>query len=247
MVKLKLESSKKDKENRELRVFVEDNGIGMSEEFQKHMYDTFAQEKDSLQDKRISSGLGLSIVKELVLLMNGTIECDSTPNKGTTFTVMINAQKASEKNLPEINTANVPNQSKEIWDFTGKHILVCEDNDINAKIISTLLEKAGCIVDIAENGKVGVELFEVSKEHYYDAVLMDIRMPVMDGLEAAKRIRHSGHTDGQTIIIIAISANAYAEDKNASMNAGMNAHLTKPIERNELFQLLKELLETNII
>ncbi len=215
------------------RFIVRDTGCGMSEAFQKHMFEPFAQENRVNTDQTMGTGLGLSIVKRIVELMDGTITVKSKVGKGTEFCIILRLPvRCSLRELEK-----EPEQ-KEI-SFRGARILLCEDNRLNTIIATKLLEKVGCIVETAENGKLGAEMFAASSPGYYAAVLMDIRMPEMDGLEAARAIRSPDRSDAKTIPIIAMSANAFAEDRQESLAAGMNAHLSKPIEPQKLYETLE--------
>ena len=208
---------------------VTDNGIGMSETFMKSMYEPFAQENEtSYMDK--GSGLGLTIVKKLVDLLGGTIQVESTQGQGTVFRIFLWLEKI--KNRDKEADVQITDASMEA--LRGKHILVCEDHPLNTLVVKKLLSKVGCIVTTAENGQLGVDLFLSSPPKTFDAVLMDIRMPVMNGLEAARQIRLAD----EEVPIIALSANAYDVDEEKSAEAGMNAHLSKPIEPQLMYETL---------
>ncbi len=208
---------------------VTDDGIGMSETFMKNMYEPFAQENESsYMDK--GSGLGLTIVKKLVDLLGGDIEVESTPGQGTVFRIYLWLEKV--ESYDEESNGRFADASMEA--LRGKHILVCEDHPLNTLVVKKLLSKAGCIVTTAENGQQGVDIFLSSPPQTFDAILMDIRMPVMNGLDAARKIRQ---TDGD-VPIIALSANAYDIDEKKSSEAGMNAHLSKPIEPQLMYETL---------
>lgn len=224
------------------RFIVRDSGCGMSEEFQKHMFEPFAQENRVNTDQTMGTGLGLSIVKKIVELMGGTITVKSEVGKGTEFCIILRLPVCcSLSELPK-------EPEKKVISFHGERILLCEDNILNIMITSKLLEKSGCIVETAENGKIGLDKFINNKPGYYSAILMDIRMPEMDGLEATKAIRSLDRTDGKTIPIIAMSANAFAEDIKISLDTGMNAHLAKPIVPQKLYETLsKEIINENKI
>ena len=211
---------------------VSDNGIGMSEEFQKHMFEAFSQEQTSMSSQ--GAGLGLSIVWNLVTLMGGTIDVQSALGKGTTYRVHLETTLCHD-------AAPVPTDSARV-DLSGKRVLVCEDNNINMKITRGLLSKWGVEVQPAENGRIGLETFIASAPGDYDAILMDIRMPVMDGLETARAIRQLVRPDAKTIPIIAMTANAYDADVQNSLGAGMNAHMAKPIQPDKLRATLVELI-----
>ena len=219
------------------KISVRDTGRGISPEFLPHIFEAFSQEREWDEDNTTGSGLGLSIVKKLVELMRGRIEVESTQGKGSTFTVFLDFAKADSYTQAAKNNISVPARLK------GKRVLLCEDNIINAEIVSRLLEKQGMEIVVAHNGKEGVEAFQKSKDGYFNAVLMDIRMPVMDGLTATKAIRRLGRRDGEIIPVIAISANAYQEDIEKALAAGINAYITKPIVPSILYHTLAEWLK----
>lgn len=217
-----------------LQFEISDNGYGMSKKFQKHMFESFATEKNRSSAKEGGTGLGLSIVKNLTELMGGTVECNSTLNVGTTFVLKLPLKVISKE---EFESAGTNFELQNFEDLQGKHILICEDNYLNTVIVKKILEKRGMITDTASNGQIGVEK---ALNNEYDAILMDIRMPVMGGLEAASKIREFN----TTIPIIALSANAYKEDINNSLEVGMNMHLVKPIEIDKLFTVLLNLIKS---
>lgn len=210
---------------------ITDNGIGMSNEFQDIMYNVFAREINTLSKTEGGAGLGLAITKNLVELMGGNIICKSKLRQGTKFTIQI---PISIPSYEEIKKFIGNDQQKNLKSLKNKKILVCEDVSINAKIICKLLSTYGLICDHALNGKIGVKM---AYENSYDAIIMDIKMPIMDGLTATKEIR----TFDKNIPIIALSANAYAEDINKSLAAGMNVHLSKPINNDKLINTIYEL------
>lgn len=215
---------------------VADDGIGMTETFQKSkLYKPFEQEH-RLENAESGTGLGLSIVKELVTAMGGTISCRSMPGKGTTFTVRLGAKIATAPAASE-DSGDVCGR-----DLSGKRVLLCEDHPLNREIAHRLLKSMGVLVESAENGWDGLELFRMSENGYYDAILMDIRMPVCDGLETTKKIRALNRVDAKTVPIIAMTANAFHEDVQLSKAAGMNAHLSKPIQPEKLYQTLAQLV-----
>ena len=210
---------------------VTDDGIGMTKEFQKErLFKPFEQEHPNSIE--VGTGLGLSIVKELVETMGGTITCESAPGKGTTFTVVLKSKLVNNTVAMDCHTTSGPTE------IAGKRILLCEDHPVNREIAIRLLQKADIIVETAENGQIAVDLFQKSIEGYYSAILMDIRMPVMDGLQATKIIRAMARPDAATVPIIAISANAFDEDMRYSLDAGMSAHLAKPIDPAQLYKTL---------
>lgn len=218
------------------RFTIRDNGIGMSEGFLPHAFESFQQEyRPGIMEKNQGTGLGLAIVKEIVELMKGTIQLESEINKGTTFII----------EMPVEVLAPVAAEQEESEEelFDRPRILLCEDNEINTEITRALLEKKGCMVDCVANGQEGLEKYKLEKAGYYNVILMDIRMPVMNGLEAAKAIRKTGREDAEKIPIIAMTADAFDEDKIVSLKAGMNAHLSKPIQPKQLYRTLKSFLK----
>lgn len=227
------------------RFTIRDTGIGMSKEFlEDGIFKPFSQESNEVTANYAGTGLGLSIVKKLVELMGGTISVQSKKNVGTTFVVEIdikrvNATEVSKEEIIENNQKNIS-----IEQLSGKHVLVAEDHPLNAEIIKKLLEKADCIVTIAKNGKECVEMFNATEEFYYDVILMDIRMPVMDGFEAAREIRACSRKDALQIPIVAVTANAYAEDVSHALEAGMNAHLPKPVDSKVLYETIVQVIES---
>ena len=220
-----------------LKLTFKDNGIGMSEEFVPQIFDAFSQENASSSVSYGSTGLGMPITKSLVELMNGHIEVESKKGEGTTFTVTITLGETKDKN-------DVPAEEKsDAADLTGKRILLAEDMPVNAEIIIMILTSRGIEVDHAENGNIAVEKFKSKPDGYYDAILMDMRMPETDGLEATKIIRETDSEYAQKIPIIALTANAFEEDVQRSLQSGLNAHLSKPIQPDVLFETLEGLIE----
>lgn len=215
-------------ENMALMQFVcSDTGLGMSEEFQKHAFEPFACEGKATITGYSGTGLGLSIVKDIVDIMDGSIEMDSKENVGTTFVVTIPLQMDSN---PKIK---VQTNEKEL-NLSGKKALLVEDNEINLEIATIMLQDLGLIVTPAQNGKEALDIFEQSDTHTFDYIFMDVMMPVMDGLEATRRIRSLNREDAKTTPIIALSANAFEDDIKECLGAGMNAHVAKPIDVNAL-------------
>lgn len=208
-----------------------DTGRGMSREFQRHLFEPFAQEENEARTKYRGTGLGLPIAKELVEQMGGKITFVSEKNKGTTFRVFIT--------LP-ISYENIPVRAEKTYKYSmwGKKILLVEDNELNMEITQFLLESEGFVVVKAWNGKEAVEHFEKSRPGTYCAILMDIMMPVMDGLKATRIIRNLSRQDAKDIPIIAVTANAFDEDREQSRNAGMNAHLSKPLNKDKLMEAI---------
>jgi len=211
---------------------VKDDGIGMSAEFQKKLFRPFEQEYTGRNSGRSGSGLGLAITKSLVDLMGGTISVESAPGHGSTFTVHLDVVLLAKQE------AAAAGEKPALLSLSGRHILLAEDNDINAEIAMALLARNGIAATRAATGKEAVRIFRASAPGFYDAVLMDIRMPEMDGLEATRRIRALKRSDALTVPIIAMTANAFDEDVKESLAAGMNAHLSKPIEADSLYKVL---------
>ncbi|WP_244062763.1 PAS domain-containing protein [Faecalicatena contorta] len=221
-----------------------DHGIGMSEEFVKtRLFTPFEQEQNMVSSQYAGSGLGLSITRNLLEMMGGRIEVESALGRGTTMSVYLDFEQVdSEKALKSLtNDQNERTDTAE--KLSGKQVLLVEDHPLNAKIAQTLLERVGCTVYWMDNGQKGVQAFEDSPVGAFDAVLMDIRMPILDGLEAAKAIRMLNRADAKTVPIIAMTANAYDEDRKKSKESGMNMHLTKPIEPAILYEALKKYME----
>ncbi|MFZ2755421.1 MAG: ATP-binding protein [Atopobiaceae bacterium] len=219
---------------------VSDNGIGMSEMFQRRMFEPFSQEHQSRMYGTQGTGLGLSIVRSIVDLMSGRIECDSELGRGTTFDVYLPIEPA-DVGRPD-NGASYAGASGAI---SGMHILLCEDNQLNAEIAETILRERGeAVVDHARDGEEGLRMFVGSRPGAYDAVLMDLRMPVMDGLEATRAIRALDRPDAKTVPIVAMTADAFAEDVERCLDAGMNDHVAKPIDPGRLFAVLGALAGT---
>lgn len=231
-----------EKENTSLKKFtVRDTGIGMSRDFiDNKIYKPYSQENSEVSSELTGTGLGLAITKNLIDIMGGELKVESELGVGTTFTFTLEFTNISDDKAKEIEKKNTTKAKVVKEKLVGKKILLCEDHPLNAEIAKRLLEKAGCIVDWAQNGKIGVNKFSESKEYYYDAVLMDIRMPEMNGIEAAMAIRAIERADSKAIPIIAMTANAYDEDIRNSYEAGMNAHLAKPVEPNKLYETLEK-------
>ena len=217
-----------------------DNGVGMSEDFLRNgLFHAFAQEYNALSPQNVSTGLGLSIVKRLVDLMGGSIAVESKLGVGSTFTVTLDVERVLPGDAAELKSGLNRAQDANRVMLTGKRILLVEDHPLNLEVARRLLTKMGCLVATAENGQVALECFADSPSGSFDAILMDIRMPVMDGLSAAKAIRSlKNRPDALTVPIIAMTANAFDDDVRLSLAAGMNAHLAKPIEPGRLYQEL---------
>lgn len=215
---------------------VEDNGIGISEQFMEHMFEPFAREKNSTKSGVLGSGLGMAVVRSLVELMDGRIEVESKQGEGSRFTVTV-VLKHLEKDIGALST-----ERAEPVSLKGRRLLLVEDNEINCEIAQALLTEEGFAVETASDGDVAVEMIKSREEGYYDFVLMDIQMPRMNGYEAARAIRELGGRRA-AVPIIALSANTYAEDRKKSIEAGMDAHAPKPIDMVSLQSLIKEVLE----
>lgn len=215
--------------------YVRDNGIGMSEAFQKRLFQPFEQEAADTQSIQQSTGLGLSIVKELVDLMGGTIRIRSCQGKGTEVMVHLDMENVADREQSQ-QTAQLASDQEQL---AGKKILLMEDQPLNMMIARKLLEKQKLIVICAENGKEGLEKFVQSRDGFFDAVLTDIRMPVMNGLETTRAIRALPRPDARSVPIIAMTANAFEDDVQESRQAGMSAHLAKPIDPELLYQTLR--------
>ena len=216
---------------------VSDNGVGMSESFQRVLFKPFTQEGRSDTAESRGSGLGLAIVKKMVDLMNGTISVRSRPGEGTTFTVVTDFDYIEACQSNWAGTAGV--RSADFNVLAGKHVLLCEDHPLNQEIARALLEEKNMLVTVAENGEKGVELFSRSAVAFYDVILMDIRMPLMDGMEATRHIRALERPDAHRVPIIAMTADAFAEDVQKCFETGMNGHIAKPIEPERLYAALQ--------
>lgn len=215
-----------------LQIRVSDNGIGISKEYVPHIFDAFTREQSSSESGIIGTGLGLRIVKSFVDLMNGDISVESEPGKGTCFTVEISCRKVPEEELQQQMEEQPENVS-----LAGRRLLLAEDNGLNAEIAMTILQDANAEVELAADGKIAVDMLKDAPVGYYDAILMDIQMPNMNGYEATKAIRKL--TDERAKIpIIAITANAFEEDRQAALAAGMDDYVAKPVEISELFRTI---------
>ena len=212
-----------------------DNGIGMSKEFQRHLFEPFSREDNSMTNETQGTGLGLSIVRSVLLLMGGTIDVDSTQGMGTTFTITLSLPPAGKQ---------TPDEPEEDLDFRfdGRHILLVEDNALNREIAFELLSSCGLLVETARDGKEALKRFQHSRDGYYDLILMDIRMPVMNGYEATRAIRRLPGDYAADIPIIALTANIFQDDILEAMESGMNEHLSKPIDMREVGKVLKKWL-----
>ena len=219
-------------------VTVADNGIGMSQEFQKHIFEPFERERTSTVSKVEGSGIGMGIVKKLVELMSGTVEVESKIGVGSKFTVTIPCRIASGDETQAKRETNPSDQKC----LCGTRILLTEDNDLNAEIAVELLQEEGCTVDRAKDGVECVDMLEKAANGTYQMILMDIQMPVMNGYDAAKKIRRMDDPQKAGIPIIAMTANAFSEDKQAALDVGMNDHIAKPINMNILVPTIQKYL-----
>ena len=219
-------------------VTVADNGIGMSQEFQKHIFEPFERERTSTVSKVEGSGIGMGIVKKLVELMSGTVEVESKIGVGSKFTVTIPCRIASEDETQAKRETNPSDQKC----LCGTRILLTEDNDLNAEIATELLQEEGCTVDRAKDGVECVDMLEKAANGTYQLILMDIQMPVMNGYDAARKIRRMEDPQKANIPIIAMTANAFTEDRQVALDAGMNDHIAKPINMNVLVPTLRKYL-----
>lgn len=219
-------------------VTVADNGIGMSQEFQKHIFEPFERERTSTVSKVEGSGIGMGIVKKLVGLMGGTVEVESKIGVGSTFTVTIPCRIASEDEIQAKREINPSDQKC----LCGTRILLTEDNDLNAEIATELLQEEGCTVDRAKDGVECVDMLEKAANGTYQLILMDVQMPVMNGYDATKKIRKMDDPQKANIPIVAMTANAFSEDKQVALDAGMNDHIAKPINMSVLVPTLRKYL-----
>ena len=220
------------------RFVVQDNGIGMSEEFQKTLFEPFTREEKSGTNKVQGTGLGMAITKSIVDLMGGSISVESATGKGTRFEVVLEFPIDAEADTAQ-KAQELPEETEDTSPLCGMKFLCAEDNALNAEILQMLLETKGASCTICSNGQEIVDAFVRVKPGEYDMILMDVQMPVMDGLEAARRIRSSENPLGQVIPILAMTANAFLEDMQKSKEAGMDEHLSKPVDIDALEQTVK--------
>ncbi len=222
-----------------IETVVKDNGLGMSAEFIPHMFEEFSREHNTTDVKVEGTGLGMPIVKNLLDLMGGTIEVESELGKGTTFKVYIKHRIAKKSDVINVDMPDVSDV-----DFRGRRILLAEDNDLNAEITMEVLKDIDLVVERAEDGQRCVEMIDAAPAGYYDLILMDIQMPRMNGYEATRIIRQMKDKEKANITILAMTANAFEEDKREAIESGMNAHLSKPIEVEKLIKALKRSLNS---
>lgn len=258
---LRIEGKEGRQETCPIRFIIQDTGIGIDESFLPHLFDPFSQEDSSNTNRYGGTGLGMSISKSIVDLMDGEIRVESSKNRGTTFIIDLMLPVPDEESTEALYrrrdhdegegeetlvTADGKEVSAAAVQLDGLRILFAEDIDINAEILSDLLEMEGMESDWARNGQVAVELFSASDQYTYDAILMDMRMPVMDGLTATRRIRSLDRPDAGSIPIIALTANAFEEDVRQCLEAGMDAHLSKPVDSDLLCMELRRQIGTRM-
>lgn len=219
-------------------ITITDNGIGMSEEFQKHIFDAFERERNSTASHIEGSGIGMGITKKLIELMNGTIEVKSKQGEGSSFTVTVPCRKALKEDTLEKKNTNLHNKNC----LNGVRILLVEDNEINIEIARELLMEEGCLVETANDGVACIDMIEKADADYYKLILMDIQMPVMNGYDATLAIRKMKDTKKSMIPIIAMTANAFAEDVQKVLSVGMNDHVAKPVDINILVSTMMKYL-----
>lgn len=222
---------------------IEDTGIGMSEDFLPHIFDEFTRERTSTESKVAGTGLGMPIVKKLVDLMHGTIEVESELGKGTKFTLTLSHRVADATETGLLSEHSVEYKSE---DFVGKRILLAEDNDLNAEIAMTILEEEGFLIERAADGVICVDMIEKTAPDYYDLILMDIQMPNMDGYKATQIIRRLPDKQKANIPIVAMTANAFEEDRKKAFQVGMNGHIAKPMQIGILKNTLGYVLSNRV-
>jgi len=219
---------------------VSDTGIGMSEEFQRRLFEPFSQENRVDASAQRGSGLGLAIVKKIIDIMGGTIEVESRLNQGTTFRIHLVFDCISDQQEEPNRKEYAPGMDESL--LAGRHVLICEDHPMNQEIVKMLLEEKGMITTLCDDGRLGLDTFRRSPAGFYDAILMDIRMPVMDGYEATRRIRALSRTDAGKVPIIAMTADAFQDDVEKCYKIGMNAHIAKPLDPERMFRTILEQL-----
>ena len=234
------ELDSEDEKNANYKVVVEDNGIGMSQDYLPHIFEEFSREHTSTETRVAGTGLGLPIVKSLVDRMGGTIEVESEEGKGTRFIMKFSFPVSLENQVREKEKQNIPDITEKL---KGKRILLAEDNELNAEIAETVLEETGIKVKHVEDGIQCIEELKKMPEKYYDVILMDVQMPNMDGYTATQRIRDLDDSRAE-IPIIAMTANAYDEDRRKAQEAGMDGFLAKPLDVDEMMRLLAQIIKT---
>ena len=219
---------------------VSDTGIGMSEEFLPSLFELFTRERNTTLSKIPGTGLGMAIVKNLVDLMNGSIEVESELGKGSTFTITI-PHKIANKDYTD---RNIESSNEFDIDFKGKRILLAEDNELNAEIAMELLKEEGFLIDWVKDGQECFDKLEEADEGYYDLILMDIQMPILNGYDTTAKIRQMENSKKATTPIVAMTANAFEEDRKRAIESGMNGYVTKPIKIEELISTIKKILKS---
>lgn len=233
-VVLRIAPVKSDEQSVCLHFSVMDNGIGIAPGVLDNIFNAFEQAEKSTAVKYGGTGLGLAISSQLVQMMGGALRVRSELGKGSVFFFDLEFPFGAENHQEQEETP-----AEEVFDFDGKRLLLVEDNDLNREIAQTILEMYGFLVETAINGQEALDQFQQRPAYYFDGVLMDIRMPVLDGIEATKRLRTMGRPDSRTIPILAMTANAFDEDSRKSLESGMNGHLAKPIQVTELLKMLQ--------
>ena len=226
-----------------LRFTIEDTGVGMDKEFIPRLFEAFSQEDSSSTNRYGGSGLGMAITRNIVEMMGGEITVESEKGLGTTFIVTVTLGRLAEEMqiIDEAEPEPQPEPEQPV-SVVGRHLLIAEDNELNAEILSDLLDMEGISSEWAENGKIAVEFFAESEAGHFDGVLMDMRMPVMDGLTATRELRKLDHPDAARVPVIALTANAFEEDVRQCLEAGMDAHLSKPVDIDVLKETLGRLI-----
>ncbi|MEG1427509.1 MAG: ATP-binding protein, partial [Oscillospiraceae bacterium] len=240
MIRYNISESEMENKNIGLYRFeIKDNGIGMSTEQQSHIFEPFYRANNPMLSQVEGTGLGLAIVKSIVDYMGGTLSVHSVPEEGTTFVIELPLRIAEE--IAPMEKAEKTQAAN--FHLAGIRVLLCEDHPTNQLVAKRILEKEGILVTLAKNGEIGYHTFAESAPGFFHAILMDIQMPVMNGYQATRAIRECGHRQAKTIPILAMTANAFAEDVQKSIKAGMNGHLAKPIAPKELYETLARILE----
>lgn len=237
------EESPSDSEETAEYVFrIKDNGIGMSEEFRTTIFDAFTRERTTTVSGIQGTGLGMAITKSIIDKMSGSITVHSEEGKGSEFIVCVPFKVISD---PESKASKTDaKEGEQRYDFTGNRVLLVEDNEMNQMIATAILEKTGVTIDIAENGQIAVDKVKAAAAGYYDIILMDIQMPVMDGYEATRRIRALDDPGKAKTPIVVVMANAFEEDRKINMEAGMDGYLSKPYEVPAIMKTMSDLIAT---
>lgn len=226
-----------------IKTVVVDNGIGMSKEYLPHLFDAFTRERNTTAGKVAGTGLGMAIVKKLVEMMGGTLKVESEPGRGSKFTVTLEHRLADKAYYEQQKQAEAAHSAANKEMLRGKHILLAEDNDLNAEIALFILQNMGLVVDRVDDGEDCVKRMEEVPGGTYDLILMDVQMPRMDGYEATRAIRKLADKAKASIPIVAMTANAFEEDKDNALKAGMNGHIAKPIDVKTVEKTLSALLQ----